>query len=275
MCARVQSYNSLTSFCRRSDSFWLKDEANNNLFWEVLRLHLGKGSWIWGGNVFEKHEISLSAVFTPSSYLLVSSGKNHLVDHLVQFGRRKGWQLKGVIGPSESSDRFFHNWMGKKKGKRGSKKEFFIYESSPTKFVSSEHFSLGEVNHSDWPRARLWVKNFASEANPPLEASTLVYLARELMNKKNLFLLRNNQGVACAMGALGRSTPHMQVINMIYVEPECRNEGIGREMVTRLVTLAAARGYGKCVLFSDYQKEGNLYEKVGFQKVGLFSERSI
>ena len=41
-----------------------------------------------------------------------------------------------------------------------------------------------------------------------------------------------------AMGGFGRETMNALVINMVYVQPECRGTGVGRMLVYELVKVA-------------------------------------
>ena len=78
-----------------------------------------------------------------------------------------------------------------------------------------------------------------------------------------------------AMGGFGRETMNALVINMVYVQPECRGAGVGRMLVYELVKVAKKWGYSHCNLFSDYNGEENLYAQVGFKKKGTFCEISF
>lgn len=132
---KVQSYPNLQSFFEKAEEFLLKKEFQNNLFWEVNRLARKKGMRRWAGNVFMQGRIALSAMITPSSYLLLSTGRQEALLRLLAYGRSKGWKIKGVTGPEESVGLFYENWKGISNSMDRSGKEFTVYSAS------SRHFS--------------------------------------------------------------------------------------------------------------------------------------
>jgi predicted GNAT family acetyltransferase len=77
------------------------------------------------------------------------------------------------------------------------------------------------------------------------------------------------------MGGFGRSTPNSQVINMVFVPSGLRGKGYAGELITSLVAEAKKRGFSRCILFSDFAGERNLYDRIGFERVGSFCERKL
>ena len=56
---RVQTYNSLPRFLVKTEDFLLKNEVQNNLFWEVLNTLTKNPSAIqWAANVFRNGKFS-------------------------------------------------------------------------------------------------------------------------------------------------------------------------------------------------------------------------
>ena len=272
---KVQSYPNLQSFFGKAEEFLLKKEFPNNLFWEVNRLARKKGIRRWAGNVFMEGRIALSAMITPSSYLLLSSGRQEALLRLLAYGRSKDWKIKGVTGPEESVGMFFENWKGISVSKDRPGKEFTVYSAS------CRHFSLNPappaletVQPRSWPRIKAWAMQFARESNPPIQANALVAVSREMMLCGNLFLLRKD-GVPCGMAGFGRSTPNSLVINEVFVPTEMRRRGYGAKLIVGLMAEARKRKVPNCILFSDYGGSRNLYESLGFRRVGRFSEKGF
>lgn len=77
------------------------------------------------------------------------------------------------------------------------------------------------------------------------------------------------------MAGFGRSTPNSLVINEVFVSKEMRGRGYGAKLIAGLMVEARKRKARNCILFSDYEGSRNLYESLGFRKVGRFSEKGF
>ena len=77
------------------------------------------------------------------------------------------------------------------------------------------------------------------------------------------------------MGGFGRETPHIVVINMVYVPVNERHLGYASKLTQQMSIIASQRGYHSCILFSDYTEKDNLYLKLGCLEVGQFTEISF
>ncbi|MEC9122841.1 MAG: GNAT family N-acetyltransferase [Verrucomicrobiota bacterium] len=273
---KVQAYGELAAFFRKSEPFLLQAEYLNNLFWEVVRKFREKGRTTWSGNVFEGGKICLSSLITPSGYLLVSHCRGDALPRLAAYGRKKNWKLKGVTGPSESVLPFRRCWMGGEDEHVSERSEFTIYGAACRRSApGSGIFRLKAVEPESWPRVESWAVQFARESVPPLNSNVLLSMTKEMMLRKNLFFL-DKEGVGpCAMGGFGRSTPNSLVINEVFVPRRMRRKGYGGELIQGLLGEAGARGYRKCILFSDFKGEENLYDRLGLERLGRFSERKF
>jgi phosphinothricin acetyltransferase len=63
----------------------------------------------------------------------------------------------------------------------------------------------------------------------------------------------------------------------VYVERDWRGRGVGRRMLERLIDLAREHGYHKMVLstFPTNTLGVALYERLGFQRVGIYREMGL
>ena len=271
---KVQSYSKFSAFEKKCIPYLVQKESLNNLFWEVMKKMNHHNNGLWMGNVFHKQRVGLSAVITPSSYVMLSTGDVSCINSLVRYGKRKKWRLKGVTGPDEQANRFYSNWMNLEEGKSDNNyKEFCIFEAKCAKQKISSEIALKKVDKIDWPRIRLWTKQFASESNPAQNEFAIIQLAKEMMNNNSLFILKNKNKTSCGMGGFGRTTQNKIVVNLVFVPPNMRGRGYAGELVRSLLREAEFRGFREAVLFSDYKKSKNLYERIGFQKIGNFCER--
>ena len=234
-----------------------------------------RGKTTWAGNVFINGRIAMSSLVTTSGYLLVSHGSREAIDRLVNYGKSRNWQLEGVTGPEESVLSFSSSWCEGMADVSSENRTFMIYSSSRSQFSDRPPANLNAVDQTSWPRVQTWATLFANESIPPLNPTALVTMAREMMTRGNLFMMNKEGAGPCAMGGFGRSTPNSQVINMVFVPSGLRGKGYAGELITSLVAEAKKRGFSNCILFSDFAGERNLYDRIGFEKVGAFCERKL
>lgn len=271
---KVQSYKSLTGFIRKTEDFLIEKEVTNNLFWEVFRgLKKQPCTNHWAGNIMKNGKIEMSAILTSSNYLLLSAGNKAALNHLIRYCRKK-FILKGVSGPSEYSKSFAHKWLNGEGDILDGKRDFSIYQSPKRipqwKGGNSSHYLFKLVGDMEWPRARLWALQFASESRPKINGPAVVGIAKEMMKKQNLYFLQKNEFGTCGMVGFGRETPNLKVINLVYVPKELRKRKLAQKLVLEILKNTNGK---KCILFSDYQGLDNLYESIGFQLISTHSER--
>ena len=96
-----------------------------------------------------------------------------------------------------------------------------------------------------------------------------------MMEKKQLFLLKNLNQETLAMGGFGRWTPNRSIINLVYVPPEKRNKGFASKLIGKLIDRSESLNCKKSVLFSDRSGDRNLYAKMGFKRKELIQEISF
>ncbi len=251
----------------------------NNLFWEVTSNWQSGKKINWAGNVFLNHKIVLSAIHMASGYLLLSTGKSEAVERLVDYGSIKHWDIKGIMGARESVEEFSLRWQNKSEYSLGNlTKRFTIFQSfripeenSPLGDGTLEIVQAGEL---EWPRIRLWATIFADEANPALDRQAAIQMAKSMLKNKSLFLLKEGMQ-SLGMAGFGRNTPNCMVINMVFTPPELRGKKYASYLVSSMIIMAKKRGFSSCLLFSDYLKEKNLYQAIGFKVAGDFCEMKL
>jgi len=275
---KVKSYKSLAGFIRNTEDFLIEKEVTNNLFWEVLRgLEKQPGTNYWAGNIMKNGKIEMSAILTSSNYLLISKGNKAALNHLIGYCRRKKWHLRGVTGPNEYSTSFTHKWIDGGKDTVEESRDFSIYESPKRipkwKGGNSNDYFLKLVGDMEWPRARLWALQFASESRPKINGSAVVGMAKEMKKNQNLYFLQKKDFGTCGMAGFGRETPNLKVINLVYVPKELRNQKLAQKLILEVLKKTENKKDKRCILFSDYQGQNNLYDSIGFQLSSTHSER--
>jgi predicted GNAT family acetyltransferase len=274
---RVQSYSDIGSWEQEAWPFLKKEEGWNNLFWQVLQNWKKSIRPGWLGNVYHDDQILMSALQTPSNYLLLSHGNLEAVEALVECSIHQRNKYNGIHGPKTLADHYLRHAQKIGLAARCTcQRSFKLFETSKNrKNKIFWNYKLKEVSDIDWPRARVWAQSFAMEAVPPMNLSAIVQMAKQMRSAKNLFMLMDPQNYPCAMAGYGRSTDRYRVINMVYVPEERRGEGIGKELITRMKNYAQKSGYEECLLFSEWEGPRNLYDSAGCKTLGKFVEYDL
>ena len=277
---KVQSFKNLSGYINKSEDFLFKNEVSNNLFWEVLEeLKKKPTTSHWAANVMQEGNVKLSVIRTSSNYLMLSKGDKLASGHLLKYLKKKKPDLLGVTGPAFLSLPFYRNWPKSVLDKSQSEKNFMIFKSTSTKprlkDFDDHRFTLKIVGEREWPRARLWAIQFASESTPELSSSEIVASAKKMMRNDNLFFLHKKDSGSVGMAGFGRQTRNYKVINLVYVPTEHRNCGVGKNLILQLLKRAKTEENKKCLLFSDYSGDKNLYSEMGFRLESQYSESSF
>ena len=130
-----------------------------------------------------------------TGYILLSSGKTEVIQRLVDYGRAKHWEIKGIMGARETVEEFSSRWEEKSKlSTKNFTKRFIIYESirayNAKITKKSGNLELVQASEFEWPRIRLWAANFAQEASPALNREATIMMAKSMLKNKNLYLLK-------------------------------------------------------------------------------------
>lgn len=277
---KVQSFKNLSGYINKSEDFLFKNEVSNNLFWEVLEeLKKKPTSTHWAANVMHDGNIRLSVIRTPSNYLMLSKGDKLAGNHLLNYLKKKKPNILGFAGPELLSLPFYRNWMKSSSQQYQPEKNFLIFKSTSktprVKDIGDHGYTLKIVGEREWPRARLWAIQFASESAPELSSPEIVASAKKMMRNDNLFFLHKKDSGSFGMAGFGRQTRNYKVINLVYVPIENRNRGVGKNLVFQLLHRAKTEENKKCLLFSDYVGDKNLYLEMGFRLESQYSERAF
>ncbi len=77
-------------------------------------------------------------------------------------------------------------------------------------------------------------------------------------------------GATVAMASLHAQVDGTVQVGGVYVPPELRNRGLGRKVVTALLSNAMANGAQEAILFAASETAAHVYETIGFHKIGTY-----
>ena len=278
MSVEVQSYHETSEWKLAAMPFLKKEEAWNNLFWQIIENREKSLKKLWAGNVCFNESVCLSALRTPSNFLLLSQGSKKAVEHLAQYSIHQNWSLAGVSGPKDIVSHFLDSTekLGERKKISGSR-QFKIFQTRTGEELNKdfEQYSLVSAASLDWPKARIWAQQFASEMEPQMDLSATVQMAKKMYLNQTLYLLRDIDNHPCAMAGFGRNTHNYRVINMVFVPENLRGMGLGSELIKRMTIFSRESGFENCLLFSEWKEARNLYDLIGCKCLGSFVEYDL
>jgi putative acetyltransferase len=108
----------------------------------------------------------------------------------------------------------------------------------------------------------------------PLEFQFKMTVEQMADSDTTLFVARDEAGRAVGMGALKVHRPSLGEVKRMYTVPEVRGQRVGRQLLERIVALAAERGLPTLMLETgtgDGMAEAHrLYTRYGFTSRGAF-----
>jgi ribosomal protein S18 acetylase RimI-like enzyme len=93
----------------------------------------------------------------------------------------------------------------------------------------------------------------------------------------SLFLAVDDKEVAYGCASLRKVDDKTGEMKRLFVRPEARKKGVGRQLAQAILESARGRGYQRVVLdTTPHMKEAiDLYESLGFQKIGPYRKNPI
>jgi ribosomal protein S18 acetylase RimI-like enzyme len=118
-----------------------------------------------------------------------------------------------------------------------------------------------------------WSKQFVDESGHDEPIQETEEVVRRYLENKQLFIWEDEKPVA--MAGYGGFTPNGARINMVYTEPKARSKGYAKSLVSAIGRKLLSSGrYQFCFLFvtEENQPANRVYEQLGYEKIGSFSE---
>ena len=273
----VRIRSDFRQFLQHAEKFMMENEAMNNLLWEVGKAIEKKGSKSEVFLTVERNDrVCLAGIISGTGYLILASGDIEASEELSKFLSEKNFDLNGVTGCKETGNGFARHW-GNRTGKRitetANLKVFFRSLEKKSYPECIESGNMRKAEESDVDLVREWCIGFAAESKAVMDPTQLIEWAKAIVDAGDMFFWEEEQTVS--MASFGRSTPNGLVINMVYTPARFRGKGFAKSLMMALANEAQSRGAKFCCLFSEYGGKANLYESVGFERIGQFNELSF
>lgn len=123
----------------------------------------------------------------------------------------------------------------------------------------------------DFERARALFREYVKTPGVAVCAVGFEDELRGLKTFYDLILLAFDGGMAVGCGALRTLEPRVGELKRIYVRPEARGLGVGRELTKALVEQARAMRVVRLDTLPSMAAAIRVYESLGFRRVGQYA----
>jgi uncharacterized protein len=268
----IQRFNCPSNFLDRAAPYLEAQEAVNNLLLGILvRLaadHYQEKAFM--ATIQRGNSIDLAGLYLRIN-LILSHGKVATITALAEELLSGGWDIPGVVGPSDLVDSFTSFWTEC----RG---------CSPSLWVQQRIFRLNQVvppsgvpgvprlaKASDISLLAEWDRQFGKDVRRPEEPMSL---EEELKNAekrvlagRTYFWIRN--GLMVSMAAQARPTSNGMAINGVFTPKEHRGHGYASALVAAVSQMSLDSGKKFCTLYTDLSNptSNSIYQKIGYKPV--------
>ena len=124
------------------------------------------------------------------------------------------------------------------------------------------------LEYADWLNIDLCFQSFDEE---------LATLPGEYAPPDGSLLLAENQGIKVGCAALRKIGDSIGEIKRLYVVPEYRGQGIGRQLIKTIINNAKKIGFSRLRLdtLSDMKAARHLYTSLGFREIPSYYHNPI
>jgi predicted GNAT family acetyltransferase len=215
--------------------------------------------------VMDGEQVMAAAVVHASGGVVTTWASPDAVRVLAEQLAAAGCAINTVTAPAHVSAQFARAWARVRDVDWAYGRDERVYQLARVRHAPTGGGALAQAAPVDRALLSDWMAGFVREAG--YKNAQPDELLTPLLNENRLFLWRAPEPVA--MAAWVAPTPHGGSINFVYVPPEARGRGFGKNVVAALAAKALAEGARYCFILTDTQdrRNNNLYQAVGARTV--------
>ncbi|HUF72129.1 MAG TPA: GNAT family N-acetyltransferase [Gammaproteobacteria bacterium] len=266
---RIERYVDGGAFLRRSESWLLESEPENNLILGIARRSrdrrlIVEGAEYWA-TVLDGEKL-VGAVFRtppfPPSVSRMPPGAMPLVigDIADVYA-----ELPGVVGPRDVARAFAEGWCDRYGGPWRIKFRTRIHVLKSVEAIGDVPAgALRRMDKSDEALILEWMRGFARDAGITIPAENFVL---PLLEERKFFLWED--AGPRSIVAAGRDTPRGACISAVYTPPAYRRKGYATASVSALSQMLLSSGKTFCCLYTDLDNptSNSIYRRIGYVPV--------
>lgn len=225
--------------------------------------------------VGDENDLLLAAVMTPPHKLVVYAQQGDLDEAartLVDDLLREGWQLPGVLGPSEAAQAIAARWAEATGNGFELERRQSVYELREVPNLVPELGELRLARQQDTELVARWWYGFYSEIFGQAEREESRQVARNRIGNGDIYLFEVERPVSMAMKT--RPTRNGISIGLVYTPPELRGQGHATACVGSLSRMLLEADWEYCALFVGQSNAAakRVYQKIGYRPTCDYDE---
>jgi GNAT superfamily N-acetyltransferase len=138
---------------------------------------------------------------------------------------------------------------------------------------------IRQYRHDDASRVRALIRSVLEEFGFTLDCagddSDIVDINQSYASPSSTFLILEAGGEFAGTVGVKRCSQDEAELRRMYLKPELRGIGLGKELLVSALEFSAVQGYGTVILRTSemFSRAIRLYERFGFRRTGMCNER--
>jgi predicted GNAT family acetyltransferase len=276
---RVTTYTNTEVFLRDTQAALESNEAANSLMLGVcgrLARHPERSKVApCLKTVADETGLILAAMMTPPHKLVVyghqgdlDGGTRLLVTELL----REGWQVPGVLGPSEAAKRLAEQWAAVTGKGYDVEQQQRVYELREVTSPVPERGRLRPATEADIKLVARWWCAFQVDIFGQADQEEAGQAVAFRIEQGDIYLWEDQRPLSMAM----RTRPTRKGISIatVYTPPQLRRRGYATACVGELSRTLLDAGWEFCTLFADVSNApaNRAYQRIGYRPVCDYDE---
>ncbi|MFC2037593.1 GNAT family N-acetyltransferase [Chloroflexota bacterium] len=225
--------------------------------------------------VEDHHGLVLTAVMTPPHKLVVVGHRGDLeaaTAILVKDLVGEGWQVPGVLGPSEVAKGVAERWAEVARTGSCLERRQRVYELREVMSPVPERGSLRLAREAEIELVAQWWVAFHIDVFGEADREGAWNAAELRIGNGDIYLWEDRMPVSLAMK--NRPTRSGISVSLVYTPPEQRGRGYATACVGELSRALLASGWGYCALFADLSNAAanRMYQRIGYRPACDYDE---
>lgn len=275
----IRRYSTAAEFMAACSAFLCEREAENNLL-------LGIGGAVGtSGSPYSTFYLASagpspiegSFMMTPPHNLQLSAPVSDAAMHAVMDDLAvRGFQVPGVNGVAESSDRFIEIWCRRNGGRAEPTHGLYCYKLSEVRSVPRAPGGYRKARNEDFEMLVEWSHAFDRDADLDEKDDSQVRKALRIgLDSGHYFIWEDDQPVA--MARTSGATPTGIRVSSVYTPRRLRGRGYATSLVADLSARELMLGRKFCFLFTDATNptSNKIYQRIGYEQVCEFHQYSF
>ncbi|WP_158282123.1 GNAT family N-acetyltransferase [Salipaludibacillus keqinensis] len=270
-------YESASEMLEKVEHFLMRKEARHNLPLGILKQKAKdeKSNYAMAEDLFlaigenEQNEVEVVLIRTASRNLIIC-GHLSAVKKAAHWLNKKGVQLPGVVGCTDTAKAFADEWSKVTTCKTEATMKQNIYQLEKLRQFQRNPGKLTYATEDDIALVMSWTEEFEKEALGLTEHPTLERDVLQEIRNNRVFFWRDTDCTPVSMAKRARELKNGVVVNFVYTPDEYQRKGYATTCVGALSERLLNEGFKFCSLNTNAENptSNSIYMSIGYEPVG-------